>query len=146
MTEILVITIKCKATVDLFGCDFSDLPPEQQELFRQGLIKCESGKLGTWCIYCQFGEVYEDYEFEEEDSDMALFADWYARTQTGENRMYSEQRVRKASPGLSSDHLRARWYASDDKDLQALAGIATDLLLLYDYYLGQEKRPWKEER
>jgi hypothetical protein len=64
MKERLVLEIQCNAPARIFEGDFSDLLVEQQELFDKGLVKCESGTLGTWCLDCQFGDVERELEFE----------------------------------------------------------------------------------
>lgn len=60
----MILDIQCNAPTGLFEGDFDDLPVGQQEMFNKGLVKCESGTLGTWCLECQFGNVDRELEFE----------------------------------------------------------------------------------
>ena len=56
----LALYITCKAPPELFTKPFGELTMEQQALFGDGKIPCESGKLWAWCEDCPFGEVESD--------------------------------------------------------------------------------------
>ena len=63
------------------------------------------------------------------------FVGWYAERSVGRSAMYSPSNILESIPAVLDVEVRTAWYAGEDMHKQDLAGVATDVVLLFEHVM-----------
>ena len=61
------------------------------------------------------------------------FVGWYAERSVGRSAMYSSSNILESMPAVLDVEVRTAWYVGEDTRKQDLAGVATDVVLLFEH-------------